>query len=224
MLNSNRLESQSSALDELLARYALGNLDPALHALVAAHLQLKPENRLFVASLEEIEGRAIEQTTGVAFTSRDRALERIFAIPESPRSSSDPRLAPSGLPRALSRYLGMELNSVPWRNRLPGVKEYVVEDIDGRSSSLLLISAGRSIPSHTHEGTETTLVLEGAFSDISGQYSRGDIAFADAEIDHKPIVNRSADCLCFAVTEGQLHLTGPFGRLVDRFFGPGRSN
>ncbi|NDA46286.1 MAG: transcriptional regulator [Alphaproteobacteria bacterium] len=223
MLNSNRLESQSDALNELLARYALGSLDPALHTLVATHLQLKPENRRFVASLEEIEGRALEQSPVEAFSARDRALERIFAIPESPRKPVA-HLAPSALPPALSRYIGMEFNSVPWRNRLPGVKEFVVEDIDGRSSSLLLISAGRAIPSHTHEGTETTLVLEGAFSDISGHYARGDIAFADAEIDHKPIVDRSADCLCFAVTEGHLHLTGPFGRLVDRFFGPGRTN
>ncbi len=224
MLTSHQPESQYNPLDELLARYAFGRLDPALHALVATHLQLKPENRRFVARLEELESRELETGPIEPFAGRDQILNHIFSLPDSSHTKITSAKTSSGLPSALSRYIGMDLNSVPWRNRLPGVKEYVIEDIEGRSSSLLLIGAGRAIPSHTHDGTETTLVLEGAFSDMSGHYGRGDIAFADSDIDHKPIVDRTSDCMCFAVTEGDLHLTGPFGRIVDRLFGRGRTN
>ena len=42
------------------------------------------------------------------------------------------------------------------------------------------------------------------------------IAYADDDVDHRPIADEGEDCLCFAVTEGSLRLTGPVGR----FFAP----
>ncbi|WP_430512493.1 hypothetical protein [Pannonibacter phragmitetus] len=46
---------------------------------------------------------------------------------------------------------------------------------------------------------------------------RGDLAFADDHVDHKPIADDDEDCICFAVTEGHLRLTGPLGRLIAPF-------
>ena len=57
---------------------------------------------------------------------------------------------------------------------------------------------------------------------MTGHYARGDIALAEADLDHKPMTDAGEDCICFAVTDAPLHLTGPFGRLLDRFFGDHR--
>ena len=84
---------------------------------------------------------------------------------------------------------------------------------------MLWIRGGRRMPSHTHEGSEITLVLSGAFSDVTGRYARGDIAIAEADLDHRPMTDAGEDCLCFAVTDAPLHLTGPVGRLLERVFG-----
>ena len=73
------------------------------------------------------------------------------------------------------------------------------------------------MPSHTHHGTELTLVLTGGFKDEDGHYVAGDVAFADGDVDHKPIADEGEDCICFAVTAGRLQLTGPVGRWFAPF-------
>ena len=62
-------------------------------------------------------------------------------------------------------------------------------------------------------------MLKGGFSDKTGHFARGDVAVADAELDHIPVADLDADCICFAVTDAPLRLTGPFGRLMHRLFG-----
>ena len=99
------------------------------------------------------------------------------------------------------------------------MKEYRIASSGRGEASLLLVKAGRQMPSHTHEGSEVTLVLTGGFHDITGHYARGDIAIAGADLDHRPMTDEDADCLCFAVTDGPLHLTGPVGKIIDRLFG-----
>ncbi len=52
-----------------------------------------------------------------------------------------------------------------------------------------------------------------------GRYARGDIAIADGAIDHSPVVDSDEECICFAVTDAPLVLTGPLGRVVQKIFG-----
>ena len=225
MARTNEMHSEGSndgavsPIDSLLGRYAAGALDPALHALVEAHLELKSKNRAFVRALEEIEGDLLLDIGETPLATRQELLERIFGdhLPVAPRV-----LGHGQLPASVRRLIGQDLGDIRWRSKLPGVKEFRIDPSKDANASLFWIDAGRSIPSHTHDGTETTLVLRGAFSDVNGRYDRGDIVIADSEVDHRPVVDAGGDCLCFAVTEGHLHLTGPFGRIVDRLFGPGR--
>jgi putative transcriptional regulator len=62
-----------------------------------------------------------------------------------------------------------------------------------------------------------TLVLAGGFSDASGHYLKGDVAVADPSVDHRPVADAGADCLCLAVTDAPLRLTGRFGRYLNAF-------
>jgi len=61
--------------------------------------------------------------------------------------------------------------------------------------------------------------LKGGFSDIMGHYRRGDIAVADGDVDHRPRADNGGDCICFAVTDAPVRLTGLIGRFLQRFSG-----
>ena len=75
------------------------------------------------------------------------------------------------------------------------------------------------MPSHTHEGSELTLVLDGAFRDANGRYGRGDISLADEHVDHRPIAEDERACICFAVTDAPLRLTGSYRQFFSDFLG-----
>lgn len=221
MTNDFRASDQpASPVDTLLAAYSAGTLDPSLHALVASHLLLKPDSRDFVRALESLAAEELQNVKPEPLARRDELLASIFDM--KPARGTTQQAGSSLLPAPLRQYLGKDMDAIRWRTKLPGVKEFRVEDKGRGDASLLWVRAGRRMPSHTHEGSEVTLILQGGFSDVTGHYMRGDIAIAESDLDHKPIADAGEDCICFAVTDAPLHLTGPFGRLLDRLFGDHR--
>jgi putative transcriptional regulator len=236
-------EGQSAhSVDHLLASYAAGHVASPLAILVETHLFLRPDSRRFVAGLEALGGMHLHDIEPVPLSDRDARLKAIIEADDPPpirarlpghgnghahglhanghRASRNPNVRTNGstFPGPLGRYVGHDVNSIPWKSRLPGLKEFRIEERDGFTASLLWIRAGKPMPNHTHEGTETTLVLAGGFSDLKGHYVRGDIALCDNDDDHRPIADDDGeDCLCFAVVDAPLRLTGPIGRIVQRF-------
>ncbi|MBO6755406.1 MAG: cupin domain-containing protein [Roseibium sp.] len=213
------MEQNITGLDELLAGYAAGTLAAPAHALVGAHLEMTHRNHGYVASLEALAGQALEDTEPVALSDRETALNSIFddqtiLIEPVAESAEAGAAAP---PSSLRSIVGKSMEELPWKSLLPGVRECKFGEIDGCNVSLLWVRGGRAMPSHTHHGTELTLVLKGGFSDADGHYARGDIAFADDNVDHRPIADEGEDCICFAVTEGRLQLTGIVGRFIAPF-------
>lgn len=215
---------QSEAVDALIAGYVAGGLAAPMRALVAAHLELSERHRRYVRDLEAIAGEELSATPPVPLAEREARLAEIFALDADPAADPSLRsLAPSaapatGLPPALRAYFGRDLADVRWRTLLPGLKEWrpTAED-EGCEPRLFSIRGGLAIPHHTHHGIEVTLVIKGAFSDSLGHHVAGDIVVADEEVDHRPLVDPGEDCLCFAVTDAPLRLTGPIGRFLAPF-------
>lgn len=214
------MEKNVTGMDELLAGYAAGSLSYPAQALVGAHLELSGRNRSYVSSLETLAASAVEDADPVAMRDRDAALAAVFSAAgpvASATSGSSAADAERSVPASLQTIIGGSMDALPWKTLLPGVKECKLGEIDGCASSLLWVRAGKAMPSHTHHGTELTLVLKGGFRDEGGHFVTGDIAFADDDVDHKPIADDGEDCICFAVTVGRLQLTGPVGRWFDPF-------
>ena len=215
-------------LSDLLTGHVVGTLARPADVLVRTHLALNPRHRTYVNELEAIGGVLLDQIEPRPLLARDAALAAIFDAPQEGRierrpSESDAQETmqkkTSMLPAPLQQFLGMDLKDVPWKTRLPGMREYRIADKNEYGScyaSLLWIRAGSAMPTHTHEGIEMTLVLKGAFRDDTGRYARGDMSIADSEIDHRPVAEANEDCFCYVVNDGDLQLTGPLGR----FFAP----
>ena len=212
------MEKNVTGMDELLAGYAAGTLSYPAQALVGAHLELSDRNRGYVSSLESLAGAGLDDTDPVDLSDRDAFLSTVFNADPGDLNDNAPRadVHPS-VPESLRTIVGSSIDELPWKTLLPGVRECKLGEIDGCDSSLLWVRAGRAMPSHTHHGTELTLVLQGGFSDQDGHYVTGDVAFADGDIDHKPVADDGEDCICFAVTAGRLELTGPVGRWFAPF-------
>ena len=203
-------------INALLAGYAMGRLPAPLNVLVESHLELSPQNRRFVADMEALSGRVVETVEPLPVHDRDRKLAEIFALDVLPARRPAPRRS-NRLPEAICRFVGHDVDTMPWRTLLPGFKDYKVGEFEGLKTSVFWIRAGQKIPSHTHEGGELTLVCEGGFSDILGSYERGDISVTDSTVDHQPIAHDDGDCIGFAVTDAPLRLTGVIGRLFNPF-------
>jgi len=205
-------DQKIETIDTLFAGYVSGSLPVPLHVMVDAHLELCDVNRPMIAAMESAAGDVLCDVDPLGLSSRDGALSTIFASDDQPPLRRQvPTQAPrnAGMPRALADFTGYSVDSIPWRTVMPGFREFEMDDHDGFHLSMFWIKPGRTMPAHTHAGSEITLVLDGAFTDLRGHFKRGDISIADASVDHRPVADGDCPCIGFAVTEGPLRLTGP---------------
>lgn len=214
--------------DEHLLDHAAGTASPGLSLLVATHLTLCPECRGKLAAMEAVAGRLLEELAPAAVDAGARARcmalldEQPDAQPDALRDSRPPVTAVTPdrprLPRALHERIGGDLSGLAWQPVLSGVDQVLLDSTPGGGATRLMrIRAGRAVPQHTHHGDELVCVLEGGFSDLLGRYGPGDVAMADGSVDHQPTADADGDCICLAVTEAPVRLTGRFWRMLNPF-------
>ena len=206
----------NGATDALFAQFAAGQLRGPAHALIEAHLELKATNRNFVSALEGMAAGDLDNIAPVAISNRDARLDAIFNASALPSALP---VAGSIIPRALQRYANLDVADIPWKSVLPGFKEWDLGIEDGCEIHMFWIKEGRKMPTHTHEGNELFLVLDGSFEDESGVYGAGDISIADENVNHRPIAGKDRPCIGFAVTDAPLRLTGSLTEKIGMFFG-----
>ena len=201
--------------DDVLVDYAAGTLPQATALLVATHLALCPDCREEVRLLEAVGGALLAERADEAPV--DHLLADCLAMLDQPIAVPAPaRYCADGvIPRPLMDFLPTE--GLTWHKRAKGLAEIRLDTGPGPVAKLLKISAGQPMPRHTHSGREFTLVLDGSFSDDYGVYRRGDVAVATEGEIHQPIAGTERDCICLAVVEGSLALTGPIGRVLNLF-------
>ncbi|RZJ18185.1 MAG: transcriptional regulator [Brevundimonas sp.] len=209
-MNPNRNPSE----DRLLA-YAAGTLSPPEAVVVAAHLALRPANDAWVRELQAVGGELLNETTPTSLS--DDALAHALARIEVDAGEAvvpPPLNDMPELPEPLRRYaLG------PWRWIGPGIRARDVHaPRDGACRVILLrIDPGRETPRHTHGGVELTCVLSGAYATETERFDVGDLEEADHDVLHQPRVMSDEPCLCVVALDGQIHLDGWLGRLMQPF-------
>lgn len=202
---------------ELLARYAGGFLPEALSLLVASHLAMDERARHVAGMLDDIGGALLAQEPPAALSdgALDATLARLQAAPPADlrpaRAPDDPVLR--ALPAPLWPYLAAEPH---WYRTLARFEQIDLPMHEtGYSVSLVRFAAGRASVRHNHDGTEYTLVLAGRFSDAFGAFAPGDVAIRRRGEAHRPVADTHDGCICLAVTDAAIVLTGALGRLLN---------
>ena len=208
--------------DELLMSFAAGQLPDALGLMIACHVENCTACRESVHKYESLGGDILEQCTEE--TVSPDLLEKTLALldsNESEQSKSFERASYERLkniPRPLRRFVKSDYDALEWSGFSKNIREFPLQIDDGRyTTKLYRIKAGQELPEHTHEGNEFTLVMSGSFSDRTCDYSEGDFILADQSTTHQPRASMDQDCICLAVMDAPLKMTGMFGRMLNPF-------
>ncbi|MGC6474535.1 MAG: ChrR family anti-sigma-E factor [Candidatus Puniceispirillaceae bacterium] len=207
-------------LDALLLDYATGALSLPLEVLVETHLAMNEDSAKTMNMLMKLGGVLMEDSDPVSLS--EGALENVLKAIEEDEDDTitvlDTRRIDTDnalLPRPISDYIP-DNNHSSWRRLGIGLFECdVIFDNDQGRAKFYRIAPGTAIPSHTHTGTEVTLVLQGGFTDETGSYGPGDIAVQEEGCEHKPVADNDGECLVFAINHGDIRLTGPIGRVLN---------
>ena len=213
------LSTEDRPIDALLAAFAAKSLSAPLAALVAAHLELKPDNRAYVAALEAAYGVFLEELKPVPLAGRDRRLVNIFAAPAADAAPVVTRLSDDSeavLPRALRRLAGCDDAGLPWRSRSAGIKEAVTQP-DASAARFMRLQPGKRLPAQSGGAPAVVLVIAGALADRDRYHEPGDIVFAGRGV--ALIAEGEVDCICFVATEDGAKPRGRLGRLLRRVMG-----
>ncbi|MEN8682645.1 ChrR family anti-sigma-E factor [Marivita sp.] len=208
--------------DDLLMAYSAGDLPEAVNLIVATHISLCDECRAALGSYDAVGGAVLDTCDSVQMSnnSLNSVLDMIHAqdnqVQDKPVLT---KVQDDVLPAPLIDYVGGGLDNVRWRSAGMGVKQAILPTSKDATARLLYIPAGTAIPDHGHHGLELTLVLQGAFQDEDGYFSRGDIEVADEDMNHTPVADISEDCICLAVTDAPLKFKGLMPRIAQPFLG-----
>lgn len=203
--------------DAVLADYVAGDLAEAFGLVVAVHLSMCDDCRAQAMTLDALGGAVLDagDATAMAVGAFEAVMGRLEAAPVAP-----PRRAVKRgiLPTPLIDYIGGDLDAVKWKSVGKGVKQAILPTDVAASARLLRIPGGVAVPDHGHRGMEMTLVLQGAFADETGRFGPGDVEIAGDELEHTPVAEVGADCICLAATEAPLRFRGLLPRLAQSFF------
>lgn len=198
--------------DALLMAYASGALEWHYALVVASHVSMCDECRARLLAFEGCGGAVME--TGTAAPVSEALKERVLAGLDSPVEESQPYQASGVFPAPVMETL--KGKPPRWKSLGFGVRQSILSAGKSGSVRLLYIPGGESVPDHGHRGIELTLVLQGAFRDETGRFGVGDVEIADDELDHAPVAETDAPCICLAATGAPLR----FNALMPRIFQP----
>lgn len=203
--------------DALLMAYSAGTLPEAFSLTVATHVSMCDECRARLGAFDSVGGALIETSTpedvSADSLAATMALIRAGGMQEAPA----PRRGAGDLPAPLHDYIGGGLDTVRWRPVGMGVRQAILPTSRDASARLLFIPAGAAVPDHGHRGTELTLVLRGAFVDEVDRFGPGDLEVANEDLDHTPVADIGADCICLAATDAPLRFRSIIPRIAQPF-------
>lgn len=207
---------QHHLTDSLLMAYSAGQLPEAHNLAVATHISLCDECRARMESFDAVGGAMMDHCDRetLAENSLSATMARIRNAAPVQHTAPTKR---GIFPAPLQDYVGGDLEAVRWRSIGGGVKQAILPTSKGASARLLRIPGGTAVPDHSHGGLELTLVLQGAFADEGGRFTRGDIEIANEDVTHTPTAEAGPDCICLAVTDAPLRFSSLIPRLLQPF-------
>lgn len=208
---------------ELLADFAAGSLQLSHALCIAAHLEHCDTCRRQTGQLQALGAQLLQALKPPVGASTSALKSRVFErLDEAEADTPAPARQTSAsaddyrVPRALDQFINGGYSDLSWVSISPAIKiSTLLKDLDGSQIALSRVKPGGKMPHHRHTGDELTVVLEGAFSDETGLYRKGDFVSRDTRHKHKPIVTKDAECICLMVMDAPIQFTGFFSRLLN---------
>jgi anti-ECFsigma factor, ChrR len=205
-----------------LMAYSAGALSSAFSAVVSTHLSVCHGCRQRLRDTDAIGGQLLSQQEGLALSAD--AAERLRARLEGesmldgpPEPAGTRRHDPDELPAPLWPYFGRSYRALPWKWIGPGIHHIRAQGVTDDHLMLLRVAPGRSLPMHTHGGSELTMILRGAYDDTLGHFAPGDVADLDNDTEHQPVTAPGLPCICVAATDEPLVFSGWMARVLQPF-------
>ena len=203
--------------EDLLLAYASGSSDEALSLVIASHLVFCPRCRRDLAALEAAGGVLLSDLAPASLAVD--ALNRTLARLGEQETARRPAPVISSVPAPLRPYVGKDFSQVAWRRIAPGIAYHPFYSRGRTRAQLIRVAAGHGVAEHGHQGSELSLVLEGGYTDETGQYAVGDFQTTSPEIVHTPTADADGTCIILAVTEAPLLFRGLLPRLIGKLAG-----
>jgi putative transcriptional regulator len=213
---------QNHPAGELLAAYAAASLPLSQALCISVHLEHCSECTQNLHRLNQL-GSELMLKAQPAPPSPDLKHKLLDLIGQNSIGEVTNRVVSShtnannqSLPRCLHQFIQTGYKDVLWKRLSRDIHSYeLCRDQNNAKVELLRIQPGGTSGTHTHMGDEYTVILEGSFSDESGLYHQGDFLVRDSRNQHTPVATNDKECICLAVTEAPIQLTGLFGRLLN---------
>jgi putative transcriptional regulator len=215
-----------------LSAYSAGSLPLGQSLCVATHLEFCRQCRDNANRLNQL-GAELMQALEPA-PSQQLSLHSVMARIDTQPTASEQDIETAGidltaeatspaaaanspqLPRSLRKLVPNGYHQLKWSRISPSMRTTeLCRDNDGLKVELLRIKPGGASPTHTHLGDELTIILQGSFSDETGVYQTGDFMACDQSHTHTPVASLDRECICLAVTQAPVQLTGFFGRWLN---------
>ena len=212
--------------EEAITDFAIGNLSPAKHALMACAIEFNTDMAETAAIQTSVAASMLEDIPPVALSPLliGDTLEKLdFNAPEmvaNDATAYEERLAPKALRDLMA---GSGLRDIAWKSLIPGVAVHDVlgnrKTRDGDRLYLLKAKGGMRMPEHSHTGEEWTLILTGAYAVDGKTYRRGDLHIEHEDECHSPEILEGEDCICLVMAQGPLVMKGWLPKMVQRVVG-----
>lgn len=199
--------------DALLAAYTAGSLPYPFSLVVAAQISLCPDSRASYEAHQAAGGVVLDGHSAADLSPSLKS--NVLDLLDSP-APVEPKIERSGVYPA---PIMQALKGKPprWKKVGAGVRQDILSSDEHGSVRLLYIPPGQAVPDHTHGGLELTLVLQGSFSDETGRFGVGDLEVADEDLEHTPIADLGAPCICLAATDAPLKFRSFIPRILQPF-------
>jgi len=217
--------------DATLLSYAAGALPQSFAVLIDCHLQQCPQCHEKIFKAEALAGEFIEHSAPIETNNSDALRDKFFAALDAepaPQQLAHSAGNESQLPAEVAAVLSGRDQELPWRLIVPGMHSITLSSgelhhnsLNNNESSLKLlrIAPGRNLPMHSHQGSELTMVLQGAFQDELGCFRPGDVADLDHEVEHQPITIGNEACICLVAMDAPLEFKSLVPKLLQPFIG-----
>jgi len=202
--------------------FANGSLSPGFELLISAHVAACTTCAREVQMAEQLGAELMlaSPARGTLVTAEDimdaDPADSAWVTPRRGVPSATEAVDLQGL---VSKYLDCGLSALSWGNAGKGLQIARLRADQDERVMLLRAAPETVLPRHTHDGSELTLVLKGAYFAGDAIYAAGDVEDADESVDHQPVVTREGECLCLAVTDAPLRFRSWLPRLAQGFLG-----